>query len=370
MRPDEQQALRIVALGLLLGATFGVQALVPDLGPIYVGPILVAAYWFGRSAALVAAVIASALLGADAVLSPDLPPTVLIASIPAFLALAHLGGRFVEEQREQRRELSRLRAIQDALVPATPPELPLLEVATRYVPAEHGVAGDFYLVADGPNNSTVFVVGDVAGKGLHAARRASFVRATITAAAPYSDDPVALLRLANAELFRQHGASAEFITMLCLVVSPDGRVKWSRAGHPPPVRLSDGAPIGDCAAGLPLGIAPYLPAAGAEGRLPREGVLLYTDGLTDARPPGGRYETYGTARLARALAELGEPTPAEAVDQLVQAARVFARGALPDDLCLLALRSRLPHTSWLEDEGARLEAEAPAEAPGQPTQPA
>jgi len=348
MRPDERQALRVAALAAMLALSFGLQAGLPDLGPLYLMPVLAAATWFGRRTAVAVAVAASVLLGVDVLLSPDLPVTALLASVPAFLFIADRGGRFIEERREARAELARLRSIQEALAPAQPHDLPLLEVATRYIPAQEGVAGDFYLISAGPNNSTIFVVGDVAGKGVAAARRASFVRATITAAAPYSDDPASLLKLANAELVRQYGPSAEFITIICLTVRPDGGLRWSRAGHPPPVKLSDGRPIGDCDPAFPMGIAPSLPALAAEGFLPPEGILLYTDGLTDARPPSGRYEAFGSPRLARALAGLDDPSPDEAVDRLVNGAKVFSRGVLPDDLCLVALRSKLPHTRWRE----------------------
>lgn len=353
MQFKERHALEVLAVGLMVAVAFVLEALVADLGPLYLAPILLGAYWFGRLPAIALAAGSGALLILDVTLYSEVSATVLIASLPLFLLTAHVVGGLFEERSAQRRELVRLRALQDVLAPARAPDLPLLEVATRHLPAERDVAGDFYLIADAPNNSTVFVIGDVAGKGIDAARRAAFVRATITAAAPYSDDPVSLLRLANAELFRQHGATAEFITMLCLVVSPDGHIKWSRAGHPPPVRLADGAPIGECEPALPLGLAPHLPASGAETTMPHGGVLLYTDGLTDARPPGGRFEPYGTARLARALKQLDEPTSAEAVDHLVRAAHMFARGALPDDLCLVAFRSKLPHHAWLDEAEAQ-----------------
>jgi len=346
MRVDERQALQVVALTVTLGATFGVQAVVPDLGPLYLAPVLAAAKWFGRRAAITVAVVASALLTGDVLLSPELPPTVLLGSVLGFLLIGDRAGQFLEQRRRAERELVRLRSIQEALAPANPPDLPLLEVATRYLPAQQGVAGDFYLISAGPNNSTIFVIGDVAGKGVAAARRASFLRATITAAAPFSDDPASLLQLANAELMRQYGTSAEFITVLCLTVRPDARLRWSRAGHPPPVKLSDGLPISESDPAFPMGIAPSLPAVAAEGVLPPEGILLYTDGLTDARPPGGRYEPYGTVRLARAIARLGDPSPERAVHGLVEAATLFSRGVLPDDLCLVALRSKLPHTRW------------------------
>jgi serine phosphatase RsbU (regulator of sigma subunit) len=357
----ERQAIQLLGLGLMVAVVFVLEALVADLGPLYLVPILLCAYWFGRRPAIGVAAASAVLLIVDAVVFSEVSATVLIGSVPLFFAIAEVSGRLYDERRAQRREMIGLRAVQDVLAPAAVPELPLLEVATKYVPAERGVAGDFFLIAEGPNNSSVFVIGDVTGKGVNAARRAAFVRSVIAAATPYSDDPVSLLTLANAELYRQYGAEAEFITMLCLVVSAGGKITWSRAGHPPPVRLADGAPIGECAPAIPLGLAPDLPASRAETNMPEGGVLLYTDGLTEARPPGGTFEPYGTVRLARALTELEGPTSAEAVDHLVAAAQMFARGKLPDDLCLLAFRSKLPHQAWLdEDTDAGLEEQQPS----------
>jgi hypothetical protein len=96
-------------------------------------------------------------------------------------------------------ELEDLRAIRDALTPPELPERPGLMLAAAFLPAAaETVSGDFYLVAEGPQESTVLVVGDVVGHGLHAARRAAFVRTAIAATAPYSDDPTKLLSWANA----------------------------------------------------------------------------------------------------------------------------------------------------------------------------
>jgi serine phosphatase RsbU (regulator of sigma subunit) len=320
------------------------------MGPVFLVPVVMAALWFGRAGGTPTAAAASALLLLAVVISMDLQGWVLILSVPAFFLVGYLLGRHVEERRVERRDMDRLRSIQNALAPAEQPDLPLLEIGTSYVPAEAGVAGDFYLVTEGLNNSTVVVVGDVAGKGMAAAKRATFVRATLTACSPFTDDPVYLLRTANAELARQYGFAAEFITMLCIVVQPDGRLIWSTAGHPPPVSLADGRPIGSQQPAFPLGIAPDLPAVASQTALPDAGVLLYTDGLLDARPPSGRYETLGARRLARMIAEREDPSPQEAVDRLTRAAETFARGTLPDDLCLVALRSRLPHHAWRENE--------------------
>jgi sigma-B regulation protein RsbU (phosphoserine phosphatase) len=91
-------------------------------------------------------------------------------------------------------ELDDLRAIRDALTPPELPQRPGLDLAAVFLPAvAERVSGVSYLVAEGPRDSTVLVVGDVVGHGLRAARRAAFVRTTFAATAPFSDDPCRLL---------------------------------------------------------------------------------------------------------------------------------------------------------------------------------
>ena len=107
------------------------------------------------------------------------------------------------------------------LAPRKPPRLPLIDVASRYIPAQAGVSGDFYQVAAGRNGAAIVVIGDAVGKGMDAARRSTFVRANVAACAPYADDPAAIIRTVNAELVHQYGGSAQFITMLCVVVHAD-----------------------------------------------------------------------------------------------------------------------------------------------------
>jgi sigma-B regulation protein RsbU (phosphoserine phosphatase) len=63
-------------------------------------------------------------------------------------------------------ELEGLRAIRDALTPPELPQRPGLELAAAFLPASaERVGGDFCLVAEGPQDSTVLVVGDVVGHG-------------------------------------------------------------------------------------------------------------------------------------------------------------------------------------------------------------
>ena len=185
-------------------------------------------------------------------------------------------------------ELEDLRAIRDALTPPELPQRPGLELAAAFLPAAEQVSGDFYLVAEGPQESTLLVIGDVVGHGLRAGRRAAFVRTTFAATAPFSDDPRRLLSWANTALIERAGTSSEFVTAACMTFHPNEQLlRWAYAGHPPALWMRDGQELAAPRQGTPLGLEEdpeYL-----EGTLkPRGsvGVLLYTDGLTEARRNG------------------------------------------------------------------------------------
>jgi serine phosphatase RsbU (regulator of sigma subunit) len=235
-------------------------------------------------------------------------------------------------------ELDDLRAIRDALTPPELPQRPGLTLAASFLPAvAEQVSGDFYLVAEGPQDSTVLVVGDVVGHGLQAARRAAFVRTTFAATAPFSDDPCRLLSWANTALIERAGAGVEFVTAACVTYLPSEQLlRWAYAGHPPALSLDNGGELIAPRQGTPLGIGPDLHCVeGSQGSAGGEGVLLYTDGLTEARHDG---ELFGLDRVSAALAGLRRPSPGQAIAVLRSRAADFAYGTLTDDLCLLAAR--------------------------------
>lgn len=234
-------------------------------------------------------------------------------------------------------ELEDLRAIRDALTPPELPQRPGLELAAAFLPAAEQVSGDFYLVAEGPRDSTLLVVGDVVGHGLHAGRRAAFVRTTFAATAPFSDDPCKLLSWANTALVERAGTGNEYVTAACVTYLPGERLlRWAYAGHPPALWMNDGRELVAPRQGTPLGVDKN--PEPVEGSLRSEdpaGVLLYTDGLTEARRDG---QLFGVDGVSAVLGELQNSSPSEALAILRTRVAEFAYGNLTDDLCMLAAR--------------------------------
>jgi sigma-B regulation protein RsbU (phosphoserine phosphatase) len=234
-------------------------------------------------------------------------------------------------------ELEDLRAIRDALTPPELPERPGLELAAAFLPAADHVSGDFYLVAEGPRDSTLLVIGDVVGHGLPAGRRAAFVRTTFAATAPFSDDPCQLLSWANTALVERAGTSSEFVTAACMTYLPNEQLlRWAYAGHPRALWMHDCRELVAPKQGPPLGLDANPDYIEGSLRLgDPTGVLLYTDGLTEARRDG---ELFGLEGVSAVLGELHDPSPSEAIAILRTRVAEFAYGNLTDDLCMLAAR--------------------------------
>jgi serine phosphatase RsbU (regulator of sigma subunit) len=349
--------LGVAIFGLLL-AIFVVRLFddTPGLSLVFLAvfPIVMAAFVLGRTAAVICAVLATVL----SVVVPIINPSTHISTGAQIVGAVGRGAVFVglalvvstlleRETRlrvslaESERELAELESLRAAL---TPPELPVtegLQVATSYTPADGLVAGDFFLVARGANNSTLVVVGDVVGHGLVAARRASFVRATIALFAEYAEDPMTILRLANTAL-AERDPGTEFVTALCASFAPDrGTVAWASAGHPPPWDLDRGVPLASVRHCPPLGIEPTLEGTSVTTELiPGGGVLLYTDGLPEARTARevDRHDLFGEQAARETLVALQGAPPADIVAGLRAAAVRHAEGRPADDLCMVAVR--------------------------------
>jgi serine phosphatase RsbU (regulator of sigma subunit) len=250
---------------------------------------------------------------------------------------ARVMRRLRSELAAARAELVDLRAIRDALTPPELPDLTGIELAATFLPAAHRVSGDFYLAAPGPDDTAVLVVGDVVGHGIEAARRAAFVRTAFASTASFTDDPSRLLEWANLALIESAGESEDFVTAACVTYRHSTRrLRWACAGHPPPLWLGSGVEADGGRPGTPLGIAETVGGDAATADMePGSGVLLYTDGLTEARRPG---ELFGIERVSDFVATMNGGGLREGLDRLSAQAASFTEDGLQDDLCILAAR--------------------------------
>jgi sigma-B regulation protein RsbU (phosphoserine phosphatase) len=118
--------------------------------------------------------------------------------------------------------------------------------------------------------------------------------------------------------------------------SPRERIlRWGYAGHPPVLWLDTGEELSGGRA-PPLGLSEELVCTTAEHQLiPGTGVLLYTDGVTEARHDG---EQFGQTRLAQIVQSFKGQGPSEVVAGVTSEVQRFAATCLADDLCVVAAR--------------------------------
>lgn len=351
---EDRKIQYAVVIGLVAAIT-GLRVIESQTGPLYLIPVVMAGLWLGRWPGLATGLIAAALVRVTIDLSGDEnPDPTMFGEVMRGVVYGGLGwvvGALSESRQALDRELTRrelqleeLRTLQSALAPPEPPERPSLELATCYIAAEHGVSGDFYVVIPSAGGSTLIAVGDVAGRGLEAAKRAWYVRTLITSSADASDDPATVLERANRGLIADAGFGSPFVTAACVLFHPDGEIEWALAGHDGPMFLDAAERLrGDGSSGLPLGVADQLGCETSRTKLaPGGGLLLYTDGLTEARRRSDQtatgFELFGEERIARLLAAADGAPSAEVLERMRDEVRDFSGGELSDDLCMVAMR--------------------------------
>jgi sigma-B regulation protein RsbU (phosphoserine phosphatase) len=187
------------------------------------------------------------------------------------------------------------------------------------------------------------VIADVSGKGISAALLMAFVRPVMRSALDRSADPVQALEQMNTILVDERRTGL-FVTVLAGVLDLDtGWFSYANGGHELPIMVpADGGEPRPIPGGGPLlGMFGRLGVSEQRLRIEHGGALvLYTDGVTDARAPGG--ERFGEERFRAALrgsGRKGGPPPCATVVEKVLRFQGDAEPA--DDIALLVLR-RLP----------------------------
>ena len=248
-------------------------------------------------------------------------------------------ARLAVDAAEQRlRELEHLaQALQASLLPPSLPSIPHLEVAARYQPASRfEVGGDFYDVFPIDEAAWGFVIGDVMGKGPHAAARTSAARYTMRAAAIHESAPSLVLQTVNHALTAEPAAGADtpFVTALFARVEarPDQTiVRFSSAGHPlPTVLRADGRIEVPGTPGTLLGVLPAVEVHDSVVELgPGDTLLLITDGVHDSGYPL-RLQQAGLENVLSACVGLS-------AHQVVDRVHAAIATAQRDDIAMVAL---------------------------------
>jgi serine phosphatase RsbU (regulator of sigma subunit) len=238
-----------------------------------------------------------------------------------------------ERQAALEAELARAAQLQADLLPGGAPVLAGFDFAARCLPARV-VGGDFFDWHEPAPGVLTLTLGDVMGKGLSAALLMATVRAALAAVGGASSPARALEALAAATVRDLERAGA-FVTLFhARADATTRRVAYADAGHGHVfVRRAGGAVEGLPARGLPLGVLPAQRyPAGALTMAPGDALVVYSDGLLEARPELDETPASLAARLAGATSALA------IVERLM--ALADAGGPLPDDLTVVGLRCR------------------------------
>ncbi|MEU8228213.1 SpoIIE family protein phosphatase [Actinoplanes sp. NPDC048967] len=246
--------------------------------------------------------------------------------------------RDAEGDRERLRGL--VSGLQRSLLPVSLPAPAGMRTAGHYrMASPDEVGGDFYDLFPLSEGRWGFFLGDVCGKGVEAAAVTAAARYTLRAAAVYDPTPEAVLRNLNSVLCQEYRSQAHrHCTVVFGLLTPDG-TGWTATiaggGHPPPLLLRpDGtARHQHTTGGTLIGIIADPRLVSRTLRLdPGDTLVLYSDGLTDARTGDQRYGSEALEAFAGTL------TPTDAPGAVAAFAELLGTfDELDDDVALMAM---------------------------------
>ena len=234
------------------------------------------------------------------------------------------------------------RTLQESLLPPRLPEIEGVELGARYRAAGAGndVGGDFYDIFPTGGSTWSLVIGDVRGKGAEAAALIGLARHTLRAAAIREEEPVRILATLNEALYRE-GSDESVCTALYAGLEPAEsgvRLEITSAGHPLPlIRRADGRIETAGRSGTLMGAVRELdlhcePAI----LLPGDSLVLYTDGVSEARSGGGGF--FGQERLASLIESASDSDAGALAASIEEAVLDFQDGDPRDDVAILVIR--------------------------------
>jgi serine phosphatase RsbU (regulator of sigma subunit) len=261
-------------------------------------------------------------------------------TVDAAVAIGGQAALAIDNARLYQQQKDFADAMQRSLLPHSRPALASLDVGEVYESsARVDVGGDVYDFVMLEDGRLAVVLGDVTGHGVDATADMAMAKFVFRSLAREHPEPGDFLTSAN-EVIVDEIATGKFITMTYLVIDGDrGEVACANAGHPPPRLVrADGSVRGLDARGLALGIDTQQEYEEIRLELPPgAAIVVYTDGVIEARRNG---ELYGLDRLDALLRGHRELPPAALARAVAEDCRAFADGELSDDLAVVVIRRR------------------------------
>ncbi|MFF3531476.1 SpoIIE family protein phosphatase [Streptomyces rubiginosohelvolus] len=264
--------------------------------------------------------------------------------------LARRAASAARNARQYTHRAALARDLQAGLLLPDLPDVPGAEVATYYNPSGEGldIGGDFYDVFPLKDGRWAFLLGDVCGRGAIAATTTALVRHTARAVASRLPGPAEVVQAVNEALTdRPDSHGTGFVTLVYgqLTPTPTGLdIELVRAGHNAPLHRQARHTVHSLdAKGLLLGVTPHTHVTPHRLHLrPHESLVLYTDGISEARRRDG--EMLGDQRLAETVAALpGQPRPQQIIDGIITILHAFTDGGeTDDDQAILVLTATPP----------------------------
>jgi len=272
----------------------------------------------------------------------DLNLLTVMANVAA-IRIEH--ARLAEVEQQERllaKELEQAAQIQKGLLPRSAPAVAGIDLSGNTSPCRT-VGGDYYDFLPYQDGRVAMLVGDVAGKGMPAALLMSSLQARVQVLFESPDHmPANVGRLNRA--VASNCPDNRFITFFICVIDPaSGDVVYCNAGHNPPLVIHASGTVEKLTTGgIMLGIVPQ--ALYQEGRAhldPGDVIVLYSDGVTEATPPGVD-EEFGEDRLAAVVRSHISDEPDAIIGAITGAVTEFTEGAPPaDDItAVIARRAR------------------------------
>jgi serine phosphatase RsbU (regulator of sigma subunit) len=248
-------------------------------------------------------------------------------------------ARLLEKERERQRfeeELRIARRIQESLLPPRLPQTGWFRAAGKMLPS-HQVGGDYFDVWPAGDDHWAAVAVDVSGKGVSSALLASLLQGILLGAAPEAAEDT--LARANRFLLERTGGE-KYATLFFCTVSRRGEVRWLNAGHCPPLLVRTAGAVERLAAtSVPVGMLEE-----ADFRLeatslrPGDILVIYSDGLSEARDSEGRF--FGERRIREAACAASAHGATAVLEAIERALAEFVAGApQSDDITLLVLET-------------------------------